>query len=59
MIKKFIEKHPTLWEIFKFLLVGGGATVVDFVVMSITLYMFAPDKYDMLFREIWELKVFL
>ncbi len=46
MIKKLIDKYPTLWEIFKFLLVGGGATVVDFVVMSITLYMFAPDKYD-------------
>ncbi|MBQ9710224.1 MAG: GtrA family protein [Clostridia bacterium] len=46
MIKKFIEKHPTLWEIFKFLLVGGGATVVDFVVMSVTLYLFAPKYYN-------------
>ena len=46
MIKKLIEKYPTLWEIFKFLLVGGGATVVDFVVMSITLYLFAPKYYN-------------
>lgn len=45
-IKKLIEKHPTLWEIFKFLLVGGGATVVDFLVMSITLYAFAPKYYN-------------
>ena len=46
MIKRLIQKYPTLWEIFKFLLVGGGATVVDFVVMSITLYLFAPKYYD-------------
>ena len=46
MIKKFIEKHPRLWEIFKFLIVGGGATVVDFFVMSVTLYLFAPHNYN-------------
>jgi len=46
ILQKFAEKHPTVWEIFKFLLVGGGATVIDFVAMSVTLYLFAPDKYD-------------
>lgn len=46
MIKDFIKKHPRLWEIFKFLLVGGTATVIDFVVMSLVLYLFAPESYD-------------
>ena len=45
MIKEFIKNHPRLWEIFKFLVVGGAATVIDFVVMSLVLYLFAPDKY--------------
>ncbi|MBP5307747.1 MAG: GtrA family protein [Clostridia bacterium] len=50
MIKEFIGKHPRLWEIFKFLIVGGGATIIDFVVMSAVLYFFAPDKYDGFFE---------
>jgi len=50
MIKRFIEKHPTLWEIFKFLVVGGGATVVDFVTMSFVIYFFAPENYQNFFQ---------
>ena len=46
MIKEFIQKHPRLWEIIKFLIVGGGATVVDFITMSLILYAFAPNEYN-------------
>ena len=35
---------------FKFLVVGGGATLVDFLAMSLTLYLFAPDKYPNFFN---------
>lgn len=45
MIKKFFQKHPTLWEVFKFLLIGGSATVIDFLAMSLTLYLFKPKAY--------------
>jgi len=46
IIKNQIEKHPKLWEIFKFLLVGGLATLLDFAVMSVILYSFDPALYD-------------
>jgi putative flippase GtrA len=41
-LKKFFEKHPGLWEIFKFLVVGGVATVIDFVVMALVEYVWKP-----------------
>lgn len=44
-MSKFIEKHPILWEIGKFLIVGGGATVIDYLTMALVLFLFAPDKY--------------
>jgi putative flippase GtrA len=34
-VKKQIALHPKLWEVFKFLLIGGTATVIDFAVMWI------------------------
>ncbi len=49
-IKQFISAHPRLWEIFKFLIVGGGATVIDFLAMSVTLYLFKPSAYDGFFK---------
>ena len=45
MSENFTEKHPLLWEIFKFLIVGGGATAVDFATMSAVIYFFAPEEY--------------
>lgn len=52
MIKKFINKHPQLWEIFKFLLVGGFATIVDFVAMGITMYFLAADAFGNSFLNV-------
>lgn len=49
MIKeKIIElnkKYPTLFEILRFLIVGGIATVIDFLTMGIVLYIFNPKIY--------------
>lgn len=45
-IKDFIQKPTLLGEITRFLLVGGVSTVLDFLVMGITMYVLAPDRYD-------------
>ena len=48
MFRKLIEfiNRPTLVsEIFRFILVGGLATVIDFFVMGIVLYIFDPSLY--------------
>ncbi|MBQ5927196.1 MAG: GtrA family protein [Clostridia bacterium] len=49
-IKALFEKYPTLAEIFRFCIVGGIATVVDFFVMGIVLYCFDPDLYPHFFN---------
>jgi putative flippase GtrA len=41
-IKNQIEKHPKLYEIFKFLLIGGFCTLVEYAVMALFLYVFKP-----------------
>ena len=44
----FIKKlwnSPLLREIVRFLIVGGGATVVDFLTMSLVLYLMQPEIY--------------
>ncbi len=46
MIKSIINKYPRLYEIFKFLLVGGFATIIDFLVMALVLYAFNPSLYN-------------
>lgn len=49
MIKQKIlalnEKYPLAFEIIRFLIVGGIATVVDFFTMGIILYLFNPSIY--------------
>lgn len=40
------EKHPKLYEIFKFLLVGGLATVIDMLTMALVLYFSNPAHYN-------------
>lgn len=48
MIKKLLKfiNQPTLFgEIMRFVLVGGLATVIDFLAMGITLYAFDPSLY--------------
>ena len=43
--KKFINGKTTFAEILRFVFVGGLATVTDFLVMALTLYLFAPENY--------------
>ncbi len=40
------EKYPKYYEIFKFLIVGGFATIVDMLAMAIVLYLYSPSLYD-------------
>ncbi len=49
-LKNFINGKTLMGEIVRFLLVGGLATVVDFFMMGVTLYIFAPDKYPSFFN---------
>lgn len=46
LLMKFDEKYPKLYEIFKFLVVGGFATIIDMLVMALTLYIYKPSLYD-------------
>ncbi|MBP5372653.1 MAG: GtrA family protein [Clostridia bacterium] len=53
MFKKLIEfiNRPTLFsEILRFIIVGGIATVVDFFMMGVTLYIFDPSLYPNFFN---------
>lgn len=40
------EKYPKYYEIFKFLIVGGFATIVDMLAMAIVLYIYSPNIYN-------------
>ena len=44
-LKLFINQKTLFGEIMRFILVGGLATVVDFVAMGVTKYIFEPSKY--------------
>ncbi len=46
LLKKFEEKNPKLYEIFKFLIVGGLATIIDMLTMALILYIFNPSLYN-------------
>lgn len=43
---KIEQKYPRLYEIFKFLLVGGLATIIDMLVMALVLYLHSPSLYN-------------
>ncbi len=45
MIKQFLTRHPRLAEIMRFLIIGGGATVLDLLAMSLVLYAWQPSLY--------------
>ncbi len=51
-LQKFTTKHPRLAEIMRFLIVGGLATIIDFLAMGITLYAFNPNLYPH-FYNVW------
>ena len=46
------RKHPRTAEIIRFLIVGGSATVVDYLAMGVVLYCFAPTLYPH-FYQVW------
>jgi len=52
LIQKFNSKYPRLTEIIRFLIIGGLATVIDFLAMGITLYCFEPSLYPH-FYNVW------
>lgn len=52
LIQKFNSKYPRLAEIIRFLIIGGLATVIDFLAMGITLYCFEPSLYPH-FYNVW------
>lgn len=46
--EKIIElekKYPVIFELLRFLIVGGIATIVDFLTMGAVLYVFNPKIY--------------
>lgn len=43
-------KHKKLFEIIRFVIVGGVATVIDYIVMSLVLYAFEPSLYPNFFN---------
>lgn len=46
LLMAFEEKYPRLYEVFKFLVVGGFATIIDMLAMAIVLYLYSPSLYD-------------
>lgn len=46
LINKLINKYPNLYEIFKFLIVGGLATIIDMFTMAIILFIADPALYN-------------
>lgn len=46
LLTNFANKYPKLYEIFKFIIVGGFATVIDMLTMAIVLYIANPKIYD-------------
>ena len=47
------QKHPRLFEIIRFVIVGGIATVVDWITMGIVLYIFDPSLYPHFYNVIY------
>lgn len=45
-IKSFFESHKRLGEITRFVIVGGCSTIIDFVAMSLFIFLFNLEVYD-------------
>jgi len=43
-------KHPKLVEVFKFLIIGGFSTIIDFLVMGTIMYLWQPHAHDNFFN---------
>lgn len=49
-ITNFFKSKTTISEIIRFLIVGGIATIIDILVMGLTLYLLQPQIYKSLFN---------
>ncbi len=50
MIKQFFIQHPRLAEIIRFLIIGGGATLLDMLAMGVVLYAWQPALYPYFYQ---------
>lgn len=48
----FNNNHKKLCEIIRFVIVGGIATLIDYIVMGVVLYLFNPSLYPH-FYNVW------
>ena len=48
----FNNNHKKLCEIIRFVIVGGIATLIDYLVMGVVLYLFNPSLYPH-FYNVW------
>ena len=49
-IGAFLDNHQALYEIIRFVIIGGLATVIDMLFMGITPYIFQPENYPSFFN---------
>ena len=52
-IKKFDSKHPQLSELIRFLIIGTIATLIDFAVMSLIIYIPNKAAFDYNFFKVF------
>lgn len=52
LYREFDSKHKTLCEVIRFIIIGGIATLIDWLVMGIVLYCFEPSLYPH-FYNVW------
>ena len=46
LLNNIEKKYPQLYEIFKFIIVGGFATIIDMLTMALVLYLSSPKAYN-------------
>ncbi len=52
-LNKFYLSHPTLFEVIRFLIVGGVATLVDMFVMGCVMYGLESNIYPTFWNVFW------
>ncbi|HEY8419535.1 MAG TPA: GtrA family protein [Clostridia bacterium] len=52
LIEKFSRKYPRHWEIFKFLLVGGLATLIDMLIMAAVIFILNREIFSYNFLNV-------
>lgn len=46
LVDDFARNHPRLWEIIKFLIVGGFATIIDMLVMALVIFLLNQEVFS-------------